>query len=147
MDSEPLEADIEEVEEEESFTPEESKRFIELIQVGKVTREIEVLDHYIVIKSMDVGEELALGLMLKEFDSSPAYTRAYKAAVVAAVVVSIDGKPFYQSLGPESFSVALRARFDKIKNYHPSVNDLIYAEYIKMEQEEIAPILSRLGKI
>lgn len=139
---------VEEVQEEEyELTPEESELFMSLVQVGRLTDTIKVFGHEIVISTISVDEDLQVGLLLKEYDGSAAFQRAYRTLVVAAAIRSIDGNPIISPLSLSEMDDAgkVKPKFEKMKQYFPPVVDEIYKGVQNLERR-LAPVLVRLGK-
>jgi hypothetical protein len=140
---------VEEVQEEEyELTPEESEMFKILVHVGRLTDTIKVFGHDIVISTISVDEDLQVGLLLKEYDGTAAFQRAYRTLVAAAAVRSIDGQPLITPLALSELdsSTKVKPKFEKMKEYFPPVIDEIYNGIMNLEKK-IAPVLMKLGKI
>ena len=142
------EDDVEEkVEEEYQFTPEESERFKILVQVGSMSKTINVYGHDILISTLSVAEDLEVGLLLKEYNEPHAFQRAYKTLIAAAATKRIDGNPLIQPLSiTDNTGDSVAAKFAIMKNYYPPVIDKIFTGVEDLEKN-LLPVLSRLGKI
>jgi hypothetical protein len=139
----------EELDEEEfNFTEEESELFRTLITVGCISETVDVFGHQIVLRTLNVDEDLQVGLIIKTFNDSLAFQRAYKTLMVAAAVRSVDGVPLIQALSmlDETNANSVQLKFEKMKEYYPPVIDKLYTELTRIESRVI-PLLSRLGKI
>lgn len=137
-----------EQEEEPTFTEEESAMFTSLLTVGCLSKVVNVFGYKIQLKTLNVDEDIQVGLALKKFDGTLAFNRAYKTLTVAAAVRSIDGAPLIQSLSPldDIDSNSVIVKYEKVKTYYPIVIDEIYRELNDLEARMLI-ILSRLGKI
>ena len=143
--------EIAEVPEEEEIveylTPEESDQFKSLMLVGRLSGTFVVYGHKIKLETTTVEEDIQLGMLVKKYQDSYAFQRAYRTAMVAAFLREIDGRPLVQSLG--SFigddSTSVETKFDKLKEYYPAVIDEMYDRVQELEKK-LMPILSRLGK-
>jgi hypothetical protein len=142
----PENVNAEEANEEYYLTEEESQDFSNLLTVGRVSKMIDILGHKVLIRTLSVAEDMAVGLLIKPYVGSNSFERAYKTAVVAAAVREIDSHPVVASLAASYDDMELiQAKFDKIKMYFPIVIDEIYKRFLKLE-ETLIPLAGRLGK-
>ena len=108
-------------EEEESRMVDESidssvKTDIEnLLTNGYISQEITIAGHEFVLRTLTIGEELAVAEISDEYDGNFAQTKAVATATVAASLESIDGRPLMHSLGPDVKS-NIRKKFQYIRN-------------------------------
>ena len=130
------------------LTPEDELLFEELIMIGRRQKQVRVAGHHILLSTMNTDVELQIGLLTKEFMGSDAYARAYKAAVVAASVTEIDGRPVYQPLSPgeEDTTIIVRKKFERVREYYPIIVDMIYNHVMELEQE-LFPLVEKLKKM
>lgn len=96
------------VEEEEAITVEEET----LLTRGFFTSVAQVGTNDIVLRTLKVGEELEVALLVSRYQNTIEATRALITATVAAAITSVNGLPLMQGLGPESES--LEAKFNYI---------------------------------
>ncbi len=130
----------------EKLTPEEQLNFESLITFGKKTATNTVFGHSVYLSTLNVEEELQVGLLVKPYLNTDAYTRAYKTAVVAASMKEIDGQPLYSPLsGKEDANYIMRKKWDKIKEYYPIIVDSMYNCVTQLEQE-LAPLIEKISK-
>lgn len=130
-----------------TLSDEERGAFQSLLTIGQTTKKVDVLGHPVVLKSMTVSDELMVGMESKAYKGSEAFARAYQSAVVAASVVSIDGKQLYVPLSPEeSDSEVFRKRVEKVHSLYPIVVSEIYRQYMEVEKE-FAQLAKKLGKL
>lgn len=146
-----------EVEEQASPSPEEEEtttlsdderaQFKTLLTIGRVTKEVDVLGHPVLMKTMTVSDELMVGLETEKYRKSEAFARAYQSAVVAASVISIDGEPVYTPISAEeSDTEVFTKRLKKIHALYPIVVSEIYRHYMEVEKE-FAQLAQKLGKL
>ena len=129
------------------LTDEERSTFQSLLTIGQTTKKFDVLGHPVVLKTMTVNDELMVGLESKKYRGSEAFARAYQSAVVAASVVTIDGKQFYIPISPEeSDSEVFEKRLEKVHALYPLVVSEIYRNYMDLEKE-FAQLAQKLGKL
>lgn len=122
---------------EESVEPSLRQDIENLLTVGHISKEIGVAGHTFVMRTLKIGEELAIADACKEYDGTFAHAKALATATVAAAIESIDGRPLMRSLGPDQ-SQNIRQKFSYIKNkwYWAIINEL-YEEYTLLLDRQI----------
>lgn len=139
----------EEVEENDpvvELTDEERALFRSLMTVGKRTKTISVMDHAVFIETLNIDDELQVGLACREYEGTKAFARAYQLAVCAAAIKEIDGIPLYQPLSTEAEAAEVFSKkLEKLKKYYPVVVYKIYRGVLDLEQE-FAELVEKLGK-
>lgn len=137
------------VEEQETTTLDKEERdtFQSLLTIGQTTKKVDVLGHPVVLKTMTVTDELMVGLESKIYKGSEAFPRAYQSAVVAASVVTVDGRQLYIPISPEeSESEVFQKKLEKVHSLYPLVVSEIYRNYLEVEKE-FAQLAKKLGKL
>lgn len=100
-----------------------------LLNLGKLTQRIELFGHVFVLKTLTVGEELAIALMVNEYAGTIGQGKAFQTAVIAAALVSVDGRPLVAALGPD-IQASLSDSFEYIiNNWYMSTVDAIWDAY------------------
>jgi hypothetical protein len=130
------------------LTKEEEESFSNLLFIGRKSKTISIAGHRILVETLTTDVELQLGLITKDFQGSDGYSRAYKAAIVAASIKEVDGRPLYQSLSSdESDDVGyiVRKKFEKVQKYYPVLLEMIYTQIVEMEKE-LFPLVEKLKK-
>ncbi len=89
---------------EDGLSEKDEVEFIEALCLGRRTDTFDVLGHQVEMSTLTIDEELQLALVVKPWEQTQGGTRAYKTAVVAAAVQSIDGKPIYTAINPSDIS-------------------------------------------
>lgn len=129
-----------------TLTDEERALFRSLMTVGKRVKTLAVMDHSVLIETLNIDDELQVGLACKEYEGTKAFARAYQLAVCAASVKEVDGIPLYQSLSEEvEPSEVFVKKLEKLKKYYPVVLYKIYRGVLDLEQE-FAELVEKLGK-
>jgi hypothetical protein len=129
-----------------TLTDEERALFRSLMTVGKRTKTIAVMDHAVLIETLNIDDELQVGLACSEYEGTKAFARAYQLAVCAAAVREVDGIPLYQPLSETvEPSEVFSKKLDKLKKYYPVVLYKIYRGVLDLEQE-FAELVEKLGK-
>ena len=129
----------------DTFPEEWKDEFEGLLFIGKLEKEVTSIPyHKFVVRTLNINEKLEVSLLAKPFIETPAYGRAYKASVVAAGLVSVDGRDMI----PLSKGInVIRQKYDYIvNNWYDTVIDILYQEIDALETKVIF-ILQELGII
>lgn len=133
------------VEEEPVLTPEEEDDTVELIYAGRKERYFTLFQRRIHLRTLTIAEELKVSEITKAFMGSDGYPRAYRTAVVAAAIRSIDGKLLFNPITEGEFDQIIAKKFELLIEYYPLAVDQIFAEYREMELELLS-LVEKLGK-
>lgn len=116
-----------------------------LMFLGKLEREITSIPfHTFVVRTLTVNEKLEISLLTKPYLESVGYGRAYKAAVVAAGLVSVDGRELIPS--NKNINVVRQKYEYVVNNWYDTVVDILYDEIEALENRVII-VLQELGII
>jgi len=136
----------EEVSQDISTFPEEWKEEFEgLLFLGYLQREVtQIPFHKFVVKTLTVNEKIEVSLITKPYVDSVGFNRAWKSAVVAAGLVSVDGRP----LIPSNRNInSLKQKYDYVtQNWYDIVVELLYEEIQQLE-DRVVTVLGELGVI
>lgn len=128
------------------LSPEEQLTFASLLTCGRRTKTLHILDHTVVVQTLCGSDDLRIGLYAKPYAESVGEQRAYRIAVCAAGIVSIDGKPLVGGLFAHADDDAL---FDQkikvVEKMYPTVITAIYKGVLEAEKEFVE-LVNRLGK-
>ena len=110
-----------------TFDDKWKKDFEGLLYLGKLEKEVTSIPlHTFVVRTLTVNEQLEVLLITQPYADGIGYARAYKAAVVAAGLVHIDGQELIQT---NKSSNILRQKWDYITNgWYEPVIDILYEE-------------------
>lgn len=120
-----------------------------LLYIGALTSSFRWLGHKFVVRTLKTDEVIETGLLIKEYVGTPGEPKAYQCAVLAAAVLSVDGRelPIPISGAPED--TQLRNRFDYImRNWFAPTIDMAYSRYLACEykaREVIDAMVKALG--
>jgi hypothetical protein len=137
------------VEDEGVFTPTDDERaqFVSLMTCGKKTKVIDVMGHSVGIESLNVDDDLRVGMFTKDFLGSDAYSRSIQVATCAAGIRTIDGRLFYTALSEDETTESIfAAKVTKLLKYRPVVITEIYREVLNLDVEFVELAL-KLGKL
>jgi hypothetical protein len=136
-DAEPSEPELPE------FPTEFRQDFEGLLYLGKLTDDFTWLGHDYVIQTLNTGSLLTIGQLHKEYINTLADVKAYQALVIAASVVSLDGKslprPVTVDAKPDE---ELRSAFRYVLRWFPPTIDYIYERVMELEAKVDAVIAS-----
>jgi hypothetical protein len=128
------------------FDPKVHQDFEGLLYLGRLTDQFTWLGHRFLIRSLSAGEILEVGLLHKPYVGSLADVKAYQAAVVAACVLEVDGKPMPVPLTNERTDTSLVNRFDYLlRSWFPPTLDAIYERYLLLEAR-VEEVIEAMGK-
>lgn len=113
-----------------------SEALVGLMNIGRLTKDVTLYGDDIVLRTLKVGEELEIGLLIQKWTGTPEEGRAYAVATVAASIESLNGKRLVGQLGPSEVD-ELRRKFEYVRTkwYWPTIQ-LIYEEYITLQREQ-----------
>jgi len=129
----------------DSFPEEWKDEFEGLLFLGRLQREVTRIPfHKFVVRTLTVNEKLEVSLIAKPFIETIGYGRAYKTAVVAAGLVSVDGR----ELIPANKGInVIRQKYEYVvNNWYDTVIDFLYDEIDALENRVII-VLQELGII
>lgn len=131
--------------EEPVLTPEEEDEVVDLVNAGRKERWPVLFGRKIHLRTLTIDEELKVSEITKPFIGSDGYPRAYRTAVVAAAIRTIDGELLFNPLSESEFDRIIAEKFKKLLDYYPLGVDQIFAQYREMELELLA-LVEKLGK-
>ena len=110
-----------------TFDKKWEKDFEGLLYLGKLEKEVTSIPlHKFIVRTLTVNEQLEVLLITQPYADGIGYSRAYKAAVVAAGLVSVDGRELVPT---DKSSNVLRQKWDYITNgWYEPVIDVLYDE-------------------
>lgn len=139
------------LDEDYKFPEEYREDFVGLNYIGQLHDEFDFVGHRIAIKTLNTDETLAVSQLIKPYEGSQGYMRAYVTAMVACCVTSVDGKALVVPIGDapdemkNTYNLA-KQRFNYVKaRWYPPTLDAIYAKYLVLE-DRMNDVLSSMGK-
>jgi len=127
----------------EVFPEEWKEPFEGLLYLGYLHKEIKKIPfHTFVVRTLTVNEKLEITLATKDYQDTVGYGRAYRAAVVAAGLESVDGRELIPSVkGTNTF----RQKFEYVINsWYDGVIDVLFAEIDELEGQ-VFKVLQEIG--
>ena len=132
-------------EEEPVLTDEEEDEVVDLINAGRKEKFVTVFNRRIQLRTLTIREELKVSDITKLYLGTDGYPRAYRVAVVAAAIRTIDGKLLFNPMSEAEFDDIIAKKYEILLDYFPLAVDQIYNEYREMELELLA-LVQKLGK-
>lgn len=127
-----------------AFDPRYTEEFEGLLFLGALRKRFRWMGHEFVVRSLVTSEVLEVGLLQKPYVGSMGEIKAYQSAVVAAAIMSVDGKP--PPIPVTDMDSDLEARFQYVINHwQPIVIDMLYGQVLSLEQT-VNETLSAMGK-
>lgn len=135
-----------EFENEEQVTPSLRTDIENLLINGSISEEVEIAGHFFVIRTLKIGEELAIAEICREYEGGIAEAKALAAATVAASIETIDGRPLMRNLGPDVKN-NIRQKFAYIKNkWYWTIISELYQHYLILIDRQIGAFQELQGK-
>ena len=129
----------------DSFPEEWKEEFEGLLFLGYLQSEVTRIPfHKFSVRTLNVSEKIEVSLLTKPYRETVGFNRAWKAAVVAAGLISVDGR----ELVPSSKSTnTLQQKYDYVvSNWYDIVIEILYNE-IDMLENKVVIVLQELGII
>lgn len=127
------------------LTPEEEDETVDLINAGKKDVVFDLFNRRIHLRTLTIEEELKVSEITKQYLQTDGYPRAYRTAIVAAAIRTIDGELLFNPISEADFDQMIAKKFQKLLDYYPLAVDQIYARYRDLELELLA-LVEKLGK-
>lgn len=124
------------------FDPKWQTAFEGLAYLGHLEATVSIPYHSFVVRTLTVGEKIKIAEMIKHLEDSLGYARAYRAAVAAAGLVSVDGQPLL--VGSRNIDAISQKFKYMIDNWHDFVIDILYEKINELEGK-VLKVLEELG--
>jgi hypothetical protein len=117
-----------------------------LLMNGRISETFSFAGHEFVMRTLTIGEELAITDICGPYEGTLGQARALATATVAAALESVDGMPLMQSIGPDPNS-SVRQKFNFIKNkWYWNVVGHLYQQYIVLVEKQLVAFEALQGK-
>jgi hypothetical protein len=127
-----------------SFPDDWKVPFEGLLYLGYLEKEVEIPFHKFVVRTLTAGEKINVSLITAELADTLGYGRSYRAAVVAAGLVLIDGQKL---IAAEKDVDVLRQKYDYvITSWHDPIIDILF-EAINELEGKVLEVLNELDII
>ena len=120
----------------DTFPEEWREEFEGLLYLGYLQSEItQIPFHKFVVKTLTLNEKIEVGLITKPYIDTVGFNRAWKSAVVAAGLVSVDDRPL---IAISKNTNTLQQKYDYVtNNWYDIVVETLYNEIQKLEDKVI----------
>lgn len=135
-DDESQEAPQDRIEEEPlpEFDPKYRQDFEGLLYLGRLDETFRLWGHTFVIRTLTTEQLAEIGLIVRPHSGSNAENAVYQAAVVAAAVVTVDGKALPQTITIDTSEELANVKFPYVlKNWMPAVREEVYNRCMRLE--------------
>ena len=129
----------------ETFPEQWKEPFEGLLYLGYLRKEVTSIPfHSFIVRTLTTNEKLEISLATKELQDTMGFGRAYRAAVVAAGLESVDGRELFSaSHGTNIF----QQKYEYVvNNWRDAVIDILYREIDALEGT-VLKVLQELGII
>lgn len=146
----PDEAEIPDVEEAplREFDERWKQPFEGLLYLGALQKTFEIWGHSFSIRTLRTDEYLIVPLLIKDWEGTIGFERAYATAIVALATELVDGAPLplpFEEV-PGKPLLWAQGRFDHVKGrWFDPVVDAVYSEYLALEND-VRRTLEALGE-
>lgn len=125
-----------------SFDVKWQRAFEGLTYLGHLESEVTIPYHSFVVRTLTTGEKIKVTELIQHLENSIGYARAYRAAVVAAGLVLVDGQPLL--VGSRKVDAISQKYQYLIDNWYDFVIDTLYDKINELEGNVIS-VLKELG--
>lgn len=128
------------------FDPKYKETFTGLLYVGSLTDSFELYGHQFVITTPTQTERLQIGQVVRPYQDTMVAEIAFSTALVAAFLVSIDGKELPQPITTDPKETALQQRFQWVTDHikRPVIAKL-FDKALELDAE-VDEVLDAMGK-
>jgi hypothetical protein len=126
----------------QSFNAKWRNEFEGLAYLGHLESEVRIPYHSFTVRTLTTGEKIRVVALVREHEESIGYARAYRAAVVAAGLTIVDGKPLL--VGQKNLDVIPQRYRYITDNWYDYVIDILYDKINELEGQ-VLEVLKELG--
>lgn len=118
--------------------PEFDSRYVDefegLMYLGALVDDFEWMGHKFRIRTAKTDELAEAALLVKPYQGTDVEMKVYQVAVVAASVLSVDGRPLPAPISSDPADTALSNRFRYVmSNWYGPTIDAVYQRYYELE--------------
>jgi hypothetical protein len=133
-----------ETESDNNFPDKWKAPFEGLLYLGYLEKEVEIPFHKFAVKTLTAGEKINVSLITADLADTLGYGRSYRAAIVAAGLVLVDGQ---RLLAAEKDADILRQKYNYVINsWHDPIIDILF-EAINELEGRVIEVLQELDII
>jgi hypothetical protein len=130
---------------EPAFDPRYAEDLTGLLFLGALKKQFDWMNHSFVVRTLLQGEYAEIGVVAARYRDTDFAAKAYQCAVVAACLVSVDGKDLpVVPTGSETTGLEEKFRY-LLYHWFPFTIDAVYTEFLELEART-AEVLNEMGK-
>lgn len=126
----------------DSFDSRWRNEFEGLAYLGHLQAEVKIPYHSFTVRTLTIGEKIRVVSLVSEHENTIGYARAYRAAVVAAALILVDGKPLL--VGQKNIDVIPQRYRYITDNWYDYVVDILFDKVDELEGK-VLEVLKELG--
>lgn len=126
----------------DTFPGEWRDDFRGLAFLGYLTDVVTIPQHEFVLKTLSVGEKIQVSQIVRPHEGTLGYGKAFKTAIVAASLVSIDGEAIM--VAEKKVSVILQKYRYVVNTFYEPIVDLLYLRCVQLENRQLE-VMKELG--
>lgn len=128
------------------FDPRYREAFEGLLYLGRLEETFRMWGHTFVIRTLTTEQLAEIGQIVKPYDGTRTGNAVYQAAVVAASVVSVDGRALPSGITVDDSSDLAAVRFPYVmKQWMPPVREAVYNRTFALELQS-RKVLAAMGE-
>lgn len=128
------------------FDPRHRESFEGLLYLGRLQKTFTKWGHTFVVRTVTTEQLAEIGLIVRDYMGTTVQNAVYQSAVVAACVMSVDGKPLPGSILIDNSNELTTVKFPYVlRNWMPAIREGIYDECFRLEVEA-REVLDAMGK-
>jgi hypothetical protein len=129
------------------FDPRWKEEFEGLLYVGALTSTFNYLGHQFVIRTLTQDELLEVSLAIKVYADTDAAIKAQMMAIVAASVLTVDGKAMPSPVTLEPGDTPFQNRWRYVRaTWYPPVIDFVFSQYVRLEYQ-VREVIDAMGNL
>lgn len=122
---------------ESPFPRESADEITGLLHLGYLSRNVSYAGHTFLMRTLRSGEEIVVNQVVKEWDDTVGFAKAYAIAVVSASIELVDGMPLFGALGPD-MKIPIQQKFETVRQWFWPTIEFLYRAYEELVQDQIA---------
>lgn len=128
------------------FDPKHREAFEGLLYLGRLQDTFSLWGHTFVVRTLTTEQLAEIGLLVKPYQGSAVENAVYQSAVVAASVVTVDGKALPSAITIDDSDTLGAVRFPYVmRNWMPPVREAVYNKCLALEYL-VREVLTSMGK-
>jgi hypothetical protein len=114
-----------------AFPTEYREPFRGLLYLGELQDSFTYAGHTFTLRTLREGQLLRAAQLTSQYEQTLGYQIAYRCALVAGALVSVDGEEIYVPVSRTEDEAA--KRFEVVLDWYPVVIDYVYRKYLELD--------------